>query len=333
MQTNIHPKFLEYPELVKARERAENAIIAYGKAGGGTRCTNRGYGPWYLCVNVKVHENVNCAPEIREDKQQQWYDRQQSDFWEFDFDADCIVREECKLPFPKFFSEGRSGGYFVFDGTDSKRAAPAFNAYNQRASNYGGSGQEPRPEGNIDIALTQFDDVIDPYRWIEDVQDFGDDEEKRKAWVQEDVDNVTAVFDAMADVFEAAKEWVEAVLDIKKYRLNCYSGKEYYALNSLAENQEYDFFDFTAVEVKINGDECEVSWPQHKRQFIDCGNWEECEKDAEGAREWHDGTYKKFVPEEASVFSLKMTRDELVEHLNEELYDAVQAIRKRVLKS
>jgi hypothetical protein len=332
-RTKIHEKFLEYPELVEARERAENAIIAFDKLGA-TRCTNRSYGPWHLCVNVKVREYpLNCAPEIRESMSERWYDYQQDDFWNLDFDGDCIVREECPLPFPKFFSDGRSGGYFVFDGNDSKRAAPALNAYNQQASNYGGSGQTPRPEGNIDIALSQFDDVVDPFKWITEVRDFEGDEEKEKAWVQEDVDGVTAAYAEMAEVFEAATEWAQSVLDIKKYRLSVFTGKEYEALNSLADQEQYDFFDFEHCTIVTDGDETTVSWPQHARQFQDCGKWETCEKDDEGAREWHDGTFKKFIPDEPKVFSFTMPRDSLIEQLNEELHDAVAAIRKRALKS
>lgn len=339
MKTEIHPKFLEYPELVEARERAENAIIEYDKHGD-VRCTNRSYGPYQLCVNVKVRRYpLHAAPEIKADMHERWYDMQAEDFWNLDFDGDCIAPESCVHEFPKFFSEGRSSGYFVFDGLESKRGGPAFSAYKQQANNYGGSGQTPRPEGNIDIALSNFDDVVDPFTWIEENCEFNDDK-SRKAHVQEDVDGVTAAYIEMAEVFESAAEWAKVVKSQMEYRLDCYEGKDYYALESLADGEMYDFFDFTNVTVKIEGDECVVSWPQHARQFKDSGEWVDCEEGDEGAREWGTadkkppGTkvWKKFVPSGPKCFELKMTRDELAEQLNEELHDAVNAIRKRVLK-
>ena len=332
MKTEIHPKFLEYPELVAARERAENALIEFDKLGD-IRHTNRGYGPIHLCVNVKVRRYpLDGPPEIKESMHERWYDMQVDDFWNMDFDGDCIVPEECTYQFPKFFSEGRSGGYFCFDSPESKRGGAALYAYKQQANNYGGT-QEPRPEGTLDLAISQWDDVIDVFRWIEDEMDFGDDEEKRKSWVQEDVDNVTHAYDEMGEFFESATEWAKAVKSIMDYRLDCYEGKDHYALTVLSENEMYDFFDFSSVNIQIEGDDATVSWPQHKRQFKDTGSWEECKKGVEGAQAWGEkGVFKKFVQKGESAFTIEMDKDQLIECLNEDLADAVSAIRKRALK-
>lgn len=339
-KTKIDERFLAFPELVEARSRAERAIAAYEEAGGSVRCTNNSYGPYHLCVNVKDREMRNCAPEIREDKAQEFYDMQVRDFWELDFDGDGICSDRCVHEFPKFFSEGRCGGYFVFDGYESKRAGPAFSEW-KRQSAWRGGGSEPTPNPTIDTVLTSFDDVVDPFRWIEDVQDFGDDDEKRQAWIKEDVENLTAVYIQMAEVFESAKEWVEVVLGQMKHRGENYEGKNIYELEMLAENEMFEFFDFTTVHVEIDEDVCTVSWPQHARQFMDHGDWVECTPETEGAVEWGTpentppGTkvFKKFVPHAAKTFSLKMDREQLAEILNEDMAEAVKAIRKRALRS
>lgn len=328
-QKKIHPNFLKHPDLVEQRDRALNAIIEYDKVGS-VRCTNRSYGPWQLCVDVKDRKMRNCAPEIREDKKQEFYDNQVRDFWELDFDGDGIAPDKCVHQFPEFFSEGRSGGYFVFDGTESKRAGPAFSEFNRKGSWYGGT-QEPTDDGTLESALCAFDDTIDPYRWIEDVQEF-DNEEKRKAWIEEDVANVTAVYSHMADVFESATEWAKVVLAQMEYRGDNYEGKNFYELDMMLENEMFDFFDFTSVHVEIEGEECTVSWPQHARQFKDKGDWVECTKETEGASEWRDGTYHKWItPVDPICLSVKMSRDQLVKVLSEELYASVKAIRKLAL--
>lgn len=339
-KTKIDERFLQFPDLVEARNRAENALIAYEKAGGSVRCCNNGYGPYHLCVNVKDRKMRKCTPEIREDHEQEFYDMQARDFWEFDFDGDCIAPEHCVHQFPEFFSEGRNSGYFVFDGLESKRGGPAFSAYNQKSNWHGGS-QEPTPEGTLDTALAAFDDTVDPFSWIEDVRDFGDDEKKRKAFIEEDVANLTQAYINMAEVFESAKEWVEVVLATMEYRGENYEGKHKEELDRLADNEMFSFFDFTSVHVEIDGEECTVSWPQHARQFKDCGKWVECKPEDEGAQEWGTpeskppGTkvFKKFVPAPASVFSIKMDREQLAEILNEDMAAAVKTIRSRALKS
>ena len=330
-QTKIHDNFLKYPELVEARERAENAIIAFDKVGD-VRCTNRGYGPYHLCVNVKVNEYpLDCAPEIREDMEERWYDHQLEYFWHIDFDGDCIAPDNCNHEFPKFFGDGRNGGYFCFDGVESKRGGPAFRAYKQESNWHGGS-QEPTPEGNIDIALTQYDDVVDPFEWAPDTDD--------KEVLEEYVQPLIEAYTEMAEVFESATMWAEVVQSQKEYRLRCYTGKEHYALESLADSEMYEFFDFNNCTIVTDGDKTTVSWPQHKRQFKDVGNWVECAEGDEGALEHGTsdkkppGTniYKKFVQGEPKVLSFTMPRDELLEQLNEDLADAVRAIRKRALK-
>lgn len=339
-KTTIDERFLAFPDLVEARSRAEKAIVAYEKAGGSVRHTNNNYGPYRLCVNVKDREMRNCAPEIRKEKAQEFYDMQVRDFWELDFDGDWICSDRCVHEFPKFFSEGRCGGYFVFDGHESKRAGPAFSEWKRRSA-WRGGGSEPTPNPTIDTVLTSFDDVVDPFRWIEDVQDFGDDDEKRQAWIKEDVENLTAVYIQMAEVFESAKEWVEVVLGQMKHRGENYEGKNIYELEMLAENWMFDFFDFTTVHVEIDKDVCVVSWPQYARQFMDCGDWVECTPETEGAVEWRTpkntppGTkvWKKFVPCTAKTFSLKMDREQLAEILNEDMAEAVKAIREHILRS
>lgn len=325
----IHPNFLKYPELVEQRDRAMKALVEYDKVGA-VRCTNRSYGPYQLCVVVKDRKMRNCAPEIREDKAQEFYDNQVRDFWELDFDGDGIAPDHCVHKFPKFFSEGRMSGYFVFDGYESKRGGPALNEFNRKGSWYGGT-QEPTEDGDLESALCAFDDTIDPYRWIEDEREF-DSEEKRKAWIQEDVDNVTAVYSSMADVFESATEWAKVVLAVMEHRGDNYEGTNYYELDMMLENEMFDFFDFTNVHIEIEGDDCTVSWPQHTRQFKDKGDWVECSPETEGAHKWHDGTHKKWVQAPPSCLSVKMTRDQLAEVLNEALYASVKTIRKLALK-
>lgn len=329
-QKKIHPNFLKYPDLVEQRDRALKALMEYDKVGS-VRCTNRSYGPWQLCVDVKDRKTRKCAPEIRESKEQEFYDSQVRDFWELDFDGDLVAPDTCKYEFPEFFSEGRSGGYFVFDGIESKRAGPALSEF-KRHGTWSGGSREPLPDGDLESALCAFDDTIDPYRWIEDVQDFGDDEEKRKAWIQEDVDKLTSVYGYMADVFESATEWAKVVLSQMEWRGDNYEGRNYYELDSLLENEMFDFFDFSEVHVEIKDDECTVSWPQHTRQFKDRGDWVECSKDDEEAKEWRDGTHRKFVLSGPCCLSTKMSKDQLVELLNEELYASVKAIRKLAVK-
>lgn len=335
-RTKIHDKFLEYPELVEARERAENAIIEFDKLGD-TRHTNRGYGPIHLCVNVKVRRYpLDGPPEIKESMHERWYDMQVDDFWNMDFDGDCIVPEECTYQFPKFFSEGRSGGYFCFDSPESKRGGAALYAYNQQSNWHGGS-QEPTPEGTLDTAVCAWDDVIDPFRWIEEERDFGGDLAQAIVWVKEDVDAVTAAYDEMGEFFESATEWAKAVKSQMNYRLDCYEGKDHYALDYLAESEMYEFFDFNNCTIVTEDDDTTVSWPQHKRQFKDVGNWVECAEGDEDALEFQVGKdkprlFNKFVKGEAKALSFTMPRDELLEQLNEDLANAVRAIRKRALK-
>jgi len=151
-------------------------------------------------------------------------------------------------------------------------------------------------------------------------------------WVKEDVDAVTAAYAEMGEFFESATEWAKAVKSIMDYRLDCYEGKDHYAMTVLAENEMYDFFDFTSVNIQIEGDDATVSWPQHKRIWKDVGKWEECKEDDEGAQAWGQDVFKRFVKGEAEAFTIEMDKDQLIECLNEDLADAVSAIRKRALK-
>lgn len=325
MTNKIHENFLQFPDLVEARNRAENALIEYDKIGD-VRCTNRGYGPFHLCVNVKVRRYpLHCAPEIREDMQERFYDMQVHDFWNFDFDGDCIAPDHCKYEFPKFFSEGRSGGYFCFDSSESKRGGTAIRAFKEN-------------DGTVDTALSGWDDVVDPFRWITDVRDFGDDEKKRDEWIKEDVENVTNAYTEMAEFFESAIEWVKVVQACMEYRLDVYEGKSWEGLEHLEANQMFEFFDYSACMVEVMGDDISVYWPQHARVWKDRGEWVVCDKDDPDAIGWQvpegePAVWKKFVPGAAQPYRLDMKRDDLVEQFNEDLAEAVKAIRKRAIKS
>jgi len=304
--------FWRIKEYVKdERERAEKALTAYDEAGG-QFYVERGGVP-NLCVNVKVYENIDAPPEFKDDEEKfnmvcEW---ERDDFWNSDLENER-VSSGGEHPFPKTFSAGRSGGYVIFDGhTDAGKAYRAW------------------VTGDTDDAVMEWDSTVD---LTEPTQDS---------------DILLDAYDDMAKLFESATNWVEFVNACKEDRIKNVRGERLDWLQLHIDNERYEFFDYDNCTITADDGEYTISWPQHRREFDDAGDWVDCDENDEGAMvfmmsippvEMAPGVFSpgvgpvqsagfhKWVPAGPVTFGFTVNRETLVEILAPEIVSARSAL-------
>lgn len=285
----------------------------------------------YLSINVKDYRtDLQQPPEIREDKQQTLYDNRQNDFWQWDFDGDCVACTNT-YHFPKIYSEGRNGGHLCFE----KGTLECWEAL-IKAMIYEEKGRNGQQRGLEELIVG---DEVGEYSW---------NGYRRYRWEEPNTAEINAVkneidgfldglFTAMHDV----REWVRHVKLIMADAIRDVTGQNWEHLNGIAEAGTYDMFDFAHCAAVFNGDKVTVSWPQHARQWHDYNRkFVRCLKthnDAYPIYDWNEHNratkikyWHRLVPsKKMHTFSFTMSLQDFIEAMEPGIVVARKALTKK----